>query len=89
MTAKTSRLTLRATETQESLIRRAAIASHTNVTEFILNNVCKAAEQVLLDQKILFLNEESYEKFQKELDRPAQFKPELAKLMKEKAPWEE
>ncbi|MBF0118702.1 MAG: DUF1778 domain-containing protein [Desulfobacterales bacterium] len=85
---KTIRFALRATEFQENLIRRAAKATYKNVTEFILTNACKAAEQALLDQKCFFLDEESFIKFQQALERPAQFKPNLAKLMKEKSPWE-
>lgn len=86
--ARTARIGLRATPQQQTLIQRAAEAANKSVTEFILDSACKAAENELLDQRFFLLDDRQWEKFQEALLRPAQIKPGLQKLLKEKAPWE-
>ena len=86
---KTERFTLRATNAQKELIAKAAAIKHTNTTDFILSNACKAAEDALLDQKLFFTDKETYNKFEETLDRPVTTKPELTDLMRKKAPWEQ
>jgi uncharacterized protein (DUF1778 family) len=48
----------------------------------------KVAENALCDQKIFFADDESFQTFQDILERPAQIKPKLRKLMKSRSPWE-
>lgn len=86
--SRTARLGLRITSYQEALIRKAAGISGKNVTQFVLNSACEAAENALIDQRIFFADEKKYRAFQNALERPAQIKPKLQKLMRSDAPWE-
>jgi uncharacterized protein (DUF1778 family) len=86
--SRTARLGFRVSLHQETLIRKAAEISGKNVTQFVLNSACEAAENTLIDQRIFFPNEKQYRAFQKALERPVQIKPKLQKLMGSNAPWE-
>jgi uncharacterized protein (DUF1778 family) len=85
---RTARFEFRATPQQQMLIHLAAQAVNKSVTQFVLDSACAAAENTLLDQRFFILEEEDWQKFQEALERPAQVKPGLLNLMKEKAPWE-
>lgn len=86
--SRTARLGFRVSLHQEALIRKAAEISGKNVTQFVLNSACEAAENTLIDQRIFFTDDKKYRAFQKALERPAQIKPKLQKLMRSNAPWE-
>ncbi len=86
---RTARIGLRATQKQHILIQRAAEILNKSVTEFILDSACRSAENTLLDRRYFLLDEEDWDKFNAALDRPAEIKPGLLKLLEEKAPWEE
>ncbi len=86
--SKTSRIGLRATPQQHILIQQAAEIKRKNMSEFILESACAAAENVLLDQRLFFLNDAQWIAFQEALNHPAEVKPTLKKLIEEKAPWE-
>ncbi len=86
--SRTARLGFRVTSHQEFLIRKAAEISGKNVTQFVLNSACEAAENTLVDQKIFFTDDKKYRDFQQALERPAQVKSNLQKLMRSNAPWE-
>lgn len=86
--SRTARLGFRVSLHQEALIRKAAEISGKNVTQFVLNSACDAAENTLIDQRIFFTDDNKYQAFQKALERPAQIKPKLQKLMNNRAPWE-
>jgi uncharacterized protein (DUF1778 family) len=85
---RTARFEFRATPQQQMLIYLAAQAVNKSVTQFVLDSACAAAENTILDQRFFILEEEDWQKFQEALERPAQVKPGLLNLMKEKAPWE-
>lgn len=85
---KTERINLRATPQQQILIHQAAEIRRKSMSEFILESACEAAEKALLDQRLFFLDDAQWIAFQEELNRPAEVKPALKKLMEEKAPWE-
>jgi len=87
-TTKTSRLQLRATESQETLIKRGAAAARKSVSEFILESACKAAEEELLDQRWFSVDEETWEKLQDALNRPPRWNQGMADLLGKPAPWE-
>ncbi len=87
-TARTARLGLRATPRQQMLILRAAEAENKNVTEFILDSACTAAENTLLNQRLFLLNDKDWKRFQETLEQPPKIVPGLQKLIKEKTPWE-
>lgn len=85
---RTARFGLRATHQQEVLIRRAAEATRKSVTEFVLNSACIAAENALLDQRLFFAEDKSWQAFLDALERPAEIKPHLRELMSRRAQWE-
>jgi uncharacterized protein (DUF1778 family) len=80
-----TRLNLRATARQDTLIRLAAQATSKTVTEFVLDSASVAAEQVLADRRWFMLDESSWTAFQDLLERPAVVKPRLAKLLSEES----
>ncbi|MBW1677171.1 MAG: DUF1778 domain-containing protein [Deltaproteobacteria bacterium] len=86
---RTARLGLRATRQQEVLIRRAAEATGKSVTEFVLNSACVAAESAILNQRLFFADDGTWQAFVEALERPAQIKARLGELMRHRAPWEE
>ena len=86
---KSARIGLRATAAQESLLRRAAEASHKSLTEFILDSAYKAAEETLLDQRYFMVDGERYQRLLEILDQAPSDNPGLRELFSKKAPWDE
>ena len=79
-TIRTSRLNIRATARQEKLIRTGAETTGVSVTDFILESACLQAEHVLSDKRTFVVSPRQWQSFVEALDRPAQVKPELARL---------
>jgi uncharacterized protein (DUF1778 family) len=77
------RFQLRATASEESLIKVAAERQGVNVTDFIISAAREKAEEALADQTRFVLNEKQWKQFMEALDRPAQEKPRLKKLFAE------
>lgn len=77
------RFQLRATASEEELIKVAADRHGVNVTEFILRSACEKAAQALADQTRFELDEKQWQAFMAALDRPAQEKPRLRRLFQE------
>jgi uncharacterized protein (DUF1778 family) len=69
------------------LIDRAAKATGRTRTDFMLETARRAAEEVLLDQRMFYLDTAEYAAFLKALDAPPRDLPELRKLLTEPAPW--
>ena len=70
------------------LIDRACAITDKTVTEFVLDAVCREAEDVLLDRRVFSLNERAYHAFVSALDAPTQNNPKLKELLKWKPIWE-
>lgn len=68
---RSSRLGLRATPEQETLLRRAAEAAHASLTNFILDAACQAAEHTLLDQRLFLVSGSRYRAVLEMLEQPA------------------
>ena len=77
------RFQLRATASEEELIRVAAERQGINVTEFIMRSAREKAEEALADQTRFVLDEVRWNQFAAILDRPAQSKPRLRRLFQE------
>jgi uncharacterized protein (DUF1778 family) len=77
------RFQLRATASEETLIKIAAERQGVNVTDFIIRAARERAEEALADQTRFFLNEQQWQQFTNALDRPAREKPRLKKLFSE------
>jgi uncharacterized protein (DUF1778 family) len=78
------RFQLRATASEEELIKIAADRQGVNVTEFILRSAREKAEQTLADQTRFVLDDRQWKAFMTALDRPARDKPRLRQLFKER-----
>lgn len=85
---RSSRLGLRATPEQESVLRRAADVAHKSLTDFILDSACLAAEQTLLDQRLFLVSGERYQSFLDLLEGPAQDNEGLRELFSKPSPWQ-
>ena len=71
-----------------SLIDRAAKLLHRNRTDFVLEAAIARAEEVILDQQLITLDAEQYQRFLEALDAPPAANPRLRKVLERKAPWE-
>src|SRR5689334_5102058 len=88
VTARSSRLGVRATRAQEAVLRRAAEVARKSLTDFILDSACLAAEQTLLDQRLFMVTGSQYQAFMELLERPEQANEGLRDLFSRKAPWD-
>ncbi|MEZ5394233.1 MAG: DUF1778 domain-containing protein [Bryobacterales bacterium] len=77
------RFQLRATASEEELIRVAAEHEGVTVTEFIVRSARERAERTLADQTRFVLDAKQWKAFTDLLDRPAQDKPRLRRLFEE------
>ena len=82
-------INIRAQHRQRELIDRAAEALGRNRSEFMLDAACRAAEDVLLDQRLIQLGPEAWERFNALLDAPARDIPALRALLASKPVWED
>ena len=85
---RTAPINLRAQEAQRKLIDKAATILGKNRSDFMLETVCREAENILLDQCFFTLSGTDFNTFMKMLDAPVKDNPALCNLMKRKAPWE-
>lgn len=86
-TARDQRLNFRASAQQHLLIRRAAEATDSTVTDFVLDSVLASAERVLADRKWFVASEEQWEEFQALLDAPLGPMPRLDSLLRRDSPF--
>lgn len=84
---KTTRLNVRTSPEQDALIRQAAAATHTTMSEFMLESATTRAVHVLADRRWFQLENDAFEEFRAMLDRPAIFKPRLAESMRAEDPF--
>lgn len=86
---KRESLNIRIKAEERGLIDRAARAKGKNRTDFILDAARAAAEEALLDQTVIHLNEAAYKEFLARLDAPPRSNARLQKTMQTRAPWDE
>lgn len=89
VTHKISPINLRALPYQKHLIDLAASVSNRSRSDFMLEAACNAAENVLLNQRLFFIDEEAYNEFVSLLESPVKDNLEFKALLKSRAPWEE
>lgn len=85
---KTRLIQLRAKEADQRLIDSAAQLTGKNRTEFMMESAVTEAQKVLLDQTVFRLDAAAWDRLMDILDAPGERNPRLAKLLKQKAPWE-
>jgi uncharacterized protein (DUF1778 family) len=86
-TSRDQRLNFRASHQQELMIRRAAEATDSTITDFILGSVLDSAERVLADRKWFVANDEQWAEFQNLLDAPLKPMPNLDRLLRRESPF--
>jgi uncharacterized protein (DUF1778 family) len=84
---QTRRLSVSLKPAEVSLIERAAMIRGRSETEFIRDAAIRAAEDVVIDQRLIVLSEAGFEDFMKLTSGPPEVVPALVKLMKRPAPW--
>lgn len=81
-------INLRADHKKRALIDRAAERLGKNRSEFMLDAACREAMDVLLDQRLFFLDAQTYNRFTAALDRLPAKNTKLRRLLMAKAAWE-
>ena len=81
--SKTERIDIRTNPSVKEILQKAALATHKNVSEFLLDAGLEAAEITLSGRQVFRLDEAQWQAFQEALDRPVQDKPQLSKLLSE------
>jgi uncharacterized protein (DUF1778 family) len=87
-TQKASRLNIRASARQKSLLKRAARIQKTTMSDFVLDTAVKAAQEVINQQKLadqthFVLPKAEWQAFCAALDAPPRVIPALKKLITE------
>ncbi len=80
---KNSRIAVRLSSDQDALIRLAAEAEGTSITEFTVAATMSHAIDVLADRRTFAIDDAAWGEFLAVLDRPVSHKPRLAKLFAE------
>jgi len=88
ITTRDQAINIRASRQQRELIDRAAQALGKSRSEFMLETICRQAEDVLIDQTFFQLDDDAYSRFSAMLDAPAAPSDELRELLRRKAAWE-
>ena len=83
----TETINLRASAEQKALIDRAARRLGKSRTEFVLDTMREAAENVLLDQRLFSLDEAAFSAFEAMLDAPIEAGGALRRTLSASAPW--
>ena len=86
-TSRDQRLNFRASVHQELMIRRAAEATDSTITDFILGSVLESAERVLADRKWFVASDEQWAEFQSLLAAPLKPMPKLDRLLRRESPF--
>ncbi|AVZ40363.1 MULTISPECIES: DUF1778 domain-containing protein [unclassified Dietzia] len=86
-TSKSQRINLRASERQEEILRRAASATDTSMTEFILGSAVDQAEKVLADRRWFTVSQEQWDEFNRLLDTPLEDSSKLRRLAARPSPF--
>lgn len=85
---KRETLNLRISATERELIDRAAKARGKNRTDFVLDAARAAAEEALLEQRIIMVDPARYQDFLARLDASPGPNTALRETMQTRAPWE-
>lgn len=83
---KTQRLNLRIEKEDEALFKRAAEVQRESLTQFLVESGRERAERLLADRTSFHIDREAWQELVTVMDRPAQARPELAKLFSRSRP---
>ena len=82
-TQRTEKLDIRLSAAAKRVLRLAAEARRKSVSEFVLESALSAAEDALLDTRIVPLDADQWAEFMAALDAPPKSHPRLQRLLKE------
>ncbi len=85
---RNSTVNLRLQASARDLIDRAAEAIGKSRTEFMVEAARREAEAVLLDRRLLTLDDKAFAKFAAALDQKPADNPRLRRLLRTAAPWD-
>ena len=85
---KETRLSIRASEPQKTILSQAARARHMNTSQFVLQASLDVAQAILVDQTEFRLSPAQWDTFCKQLDAPAKSIPALRRLFSEADPFD-
>ena len=86
--AKTAPINMRVEPSQHALLTKAAEMLNKDRSTFILDVACREAENVLLDQRLLQLDDKAFADFEAALDAPVPDNAKLKSLLANPSPWE-
>jgi len=86
--SRTEMLSIRIKPEDRQRIDRAARINGKNRTDFLLDAARRAADEVLLDQTIIYAQPQDYAAFLARLDRSPQSNARLRKTLQTPAPWD-
>lgn len=86
--SKTAPINMRVEPSQHALLTKAAALLNKDRSAFILDVACREAENVLLDQRLLQLNDNDFKAFEAALTAPIPENAKLKALLDEASPWE-
>lgn len=79
---------IRASAATKAILNRAATLRGQKLSEFMLDSARARAEETILDQRLIALNDEDYEAFLTMLDAPAKPEKAVRTRMSRKPAWE-
>lgn len=82
-------LSMRLPEADVAIIDRAAELRGRSRTEFVRDAAVRAAEDVLMENRLILMNADDFDAFLAMLSSPAKPVPALVELMRTPAPWEQ
>lgn len=85
---QTQTISLRVSANQKSLIDRAAKRLGKSRTEFVLDTMREASENVLLDQRLFLVEAPVFDTFEAALDSPPEPNDGLRRTLTSPAPWD-
>ncbi len=85
---KIAPINIRALEGQRALIDKAASSLNKTRSDFMLEVACQAAENILLDQRLFLVDDDTFNTFQAQLDAPVADNEKLHYLLNQKPPWD-
>lgn len=78
---------IRASAETKAMLNRAAALRGQKLSEFMLDSAQRRAEEAILDQRVLFLDDKAHAAFLKLLDAPPKPNKALRALMARKLAW--
>ncbi|HSU06568.1 MAG TPA: DUF1778 domain-containing protein [Acetobacteraceae bacterium] len=86
---RSERVDLRMTPAAKRTLMQAAAVANKTLTEFLLDSGLHAAVETLTDRRVIVLDNECWQAFVTELDRPPADNPRLRQLLSRTPAWEE